>query len=160
MKTENLAKAFSFIIAIIFILGTESLRAQSQLSVMTGYKAIEISGAYTAENELIFGLAISAVDSKMTQKRANTNDKVSNHEFKSDYTPAAFGLIGAKFDELSIIGKIGGAYVDQMINGKPEPKNIYLAVGVIIDYKVSELTGVRLSYDAVSGPMAGISLNF
>lgn len=160
MKTENLTKTFSYIIAIIFVFGTAKLSAQSQVSVMAGYKAIEVSGAYTAENELIFGLAISAVDSKMTQKRANTNDKGSNHEFKSDYTPAAFALIGAKFDELSIIGKIGGAYIKQEIDGKPEPQNIYLTVGVIIDYKISELTGIRVSYDAVSGPMAGISLNF
>ena len=160
MKKLNLAKSFSYIVAIILVFGAAKLNAQSQLSVMAGYKAIEISGAYTAENELLFGLAISAVDSEITQKRANTNDRGSNHEFKSDFTPAAFGLIGGKFDDLSIIGKIGGAYIKQEINGNSEPQNIYLAAGVIIDYKVSELMGLRVSYDAVSGPMAGISLNF
>jgi len=132
-----------------------------KVSVMAGYKAFELSATYTdEETELIFGGSASIVDSGISEKRANTNDKGKIHRFKGDVVPAAFALIGAKFDELNIIGKFGGAYVNQTINGKHESQNIYIAFGVAIDYEVSDQIGIRASYDSVNAVMAGLTFKF
>jgi len=133
--------------------------AQTQASAMVGYKSAELSFAYEAENELIFGAAVSATATDVTEKRANRNDRGTVHQFNGSFTPAVFGLIGGKFDELSIIGKIGGAYVDQSINGKPT-KDLFLALGIAVEYKISDAIGLRGSYDSVAGPMAGVTFHF
>lgn len=151
-----------FIAAVMFLFSAfwSAATAQSkQVNAMVGYKALELSAAYVAPNELIFGLAVSATDTEMTEKRANRNDRGTTHDFNGDYTPAAFGLIGGQFEELSIIGKLGASYVDQAINGE-QTKDLYFAVGIAFDYKVKEDLSFRVSYDNVAGPMAGLTLHF
>jgi hypothetical protein len=151
---------FITIVILLFSAFWTAATAQTtQASAMVGYKSIELSYAYEAESELIFGGAISATSSDMTEKRANNNDKGKRHEFEGDVTPAVFGLIGAKFDDLYIIGKIGGSYVDQTINGEPT-KDLFFALGVAIEYKISGAIGLRGSYDSVAGPMAGLTFHF
>lgn len=160
MKTKD--KIILTIILIIALLSAFAINAQERkLSIMAGYKAIEFGATYTdGETELIFGGAISLVSSDIVEKRANTNDKGKIHNMTGKFVPAAFGLIGAKFDELSIIGKLGGAYVEQTINGKIEDRKFCYAIGVILDYKLSEIVSLRVSYDNVNAPMAGIGIEF
>lgn len=137
-----------------------SVTAQSrQLSAMAGYKAFELSASYTAENELIYGAAASATSSDVTEKRANNMDQGKIHKFNGDITPAVFGLIGGKFDDLSIIGKIGASYVSQTINGAPT-KDAFLALGIAAEYKISDTTGLRGSYDSVAGALIGVTFHF
>lgn len=148
---------FSLLLIIICL----NVNAQEkQISFMGGYKTIELGYSYTTEeSESIYGFTISAVDSKTASKRANKNDKGKIHEFKGDYVPAAFALIGAKFDDLNIIGKLGFTYVDQTIN-KEQSKDVFLAAGLIVDYKLNSNFGARASYDSVNAVMIGISLKF
>lgn len=153
------------IILFIFVLTCvsaiiNSVTAQStQASAMVGYRAAEVSFAYRAENELIFGIALTGASTDVTEKRANRNDRGTLHEFNGKITPAVFGLIGGEFEELSIIGKLGAAYVDQRINGAPT-KDLFFAAGIIFEYKVSDAIGLRGSYDSVAGPMAGVTFHF
>lgn len=130
----------------------------NQVSVMIGENAVELSATYT--HTLIGGFAIQVVDSKVSERRANKNDHGTNHDFTTKYTPAVFGLIGGEFEEFSMIGKMGCAYVDQNINKKPDDKKLFFAVGIIFDYKVFENVGVRASYDNVAGAMIGTTLHF
>lgn len=133
------------------------LFAQSnQIGLMAGYKAIEISASYTAPNEVIYGLAFAGVDSKIAEKRANEKD-LYEHKFNDKYIPAVFGLLGGKFDNFSIIGKLGTAYVNQDINGLKEKQKLYLAAGIAFDFKVSESLGLRTSFDSVSSLLIGIT---
>lgn len=147
---------FASLLIIVYL----NVNAQSsQASVMVGYKSAELSFAYEAESELVFGAAISATASDVTEKRANNMDQGKVHKFKGDLTPAVFGLIGAKFEDLYIIGKIGGSYVDQTINGKPT-QDIFLALGISAEYKITDAVGLRGSYDSVGGAMAGLTFHF
>lgn len=163
MRKKSIFEVLFWVIVFTVVFSTINIvtAQEKQFSVMSGYKALEVAATYThEETELVFGLSIVAVDSEMIEKRANNNDKGGRHIINSEYTPGAFGLIGAKFDDLSIIGKIGGAYIKQDINGKPEPQNIYMTFGIIFDLKVSNSTGLRVSYDGISGPLGGVGFNF
>lgn len=126
---------------------------------MLGYKSVELSASYTIESELVLGLAISATQSGIVEDRANRND-LNHHDFKNDIVPAAFFLIGGKFDNFTMIGKLGGAYLEQDINYKSDSQKFYYGVGVIFDYRFKNGYSIRTSYDNVSGPLAGIGFNF
>src|SRR5690349_9672974 len=104
---------------LLFLLPLLSIAQSKQIAVMGGYKAGEVSVSYTAPNELIYGIALTTVDSKIAEKRANNND-INIHKFNNKYVPGVFGLIGGKFDDLSIIGKLGTAYINQNINNIAE----------------------------------------
>jgi hypothetical protein len=144
---------------LIILLFPILLLAQSkQIAVMGGYKAGEISISYTAPNELIYGLAVTTVDSKIAEKRANNND-INIHKFNNKYVPGVFGLIGGKFDDLSIIGKLGTAYINQNINNITEKQKYYFTAGIAIDYKISETIGLRGSYDSVSSLLLGVTFH-
>lgn len=142
---------------LTLFLGTLSINAQ-EVHLTAGYKAAEIGYSYVAENELIFGLSVSAVDSKLTEKRANNNDHGKTHSFHNKYTPAAFGLIGGEFEEFSIIGKMGAAYLNQSIDGIAEPQKIYFAVGIMFDYKISNVLSIKAGYDNVNSVMVGVGI--
>lgn len=142
---------------LILILFPALLFAQSnQISLTAGYKAIEISASYTAPNEVIYGLAFAGVDSKIAEKRANNRD-INQHKFNDKYIPAVFGLLGGKFDNISVIGKLGTAYVNQDINGLKEKQKLYLAGGITFDFKMTETLSLRTSYDSVSSLLIGIT---
>lgn len=141
---------------LILLLFSSLLSAQSNIGLMAGYKAAEVSYSYVTENEMIYGLSFSAVDSKVAEKRANNNDK-KNHDIKSDYVIGGFGLIGGKFDNLSIIGKLGVGYLEQNINNIVEPQKYYFAVGVTIDHKINDQLGLRGSYDSISSLLVGVT---
>lgn len=157
MKKKD--KIILAIILIVALLGAWATNAQEQrFSAMAGYKAIEFGYSYTdEETELIYGVSVAGVASDVAEKRANTNDKGKRHEFKGDIVPAIFGTIGAKFERLNIIGKIGGSYVEQTINKEPT-KDLFLAFGIVVDYSVNDSLGVRVGYDSVSSVLVGLSL--
>ena len=142
---------------ILLIIPSLLFSQEKDIGLLIGYNTIDASCQYTSENELIYGFGASIVESNIAEKRANNNDKGKIHKFNNSIVPAIWGNIGAKFDELSIIGKIGLANVNQSINNIKEPKNIYLAFGIIFDYKISEKLGIRLNYDSVNSLMGGIS---
>lgn len=127
-----------------------------QLAIMLGNKSVEISTTYT--HPLIFGMSVSIVDSKIVEKRANNND-FNKHNLNSDLTPSVFGLIGGEFEELSLIGKLGASYIDQSINGIQEKQKLYFAVGIIADYKINDIIGIRVSFDNVNSAMIGITIH-
>lgn len=134
--------------------------AQSRsASVSIGRQAAEVSITTTNERGLIFGGAFSAVNSNLAEYRANKNDRGTAHDFKTKYTPAAFGLIGGDFDGLTMIGKLGVAYVHQTINGAIDPKKIYFVVGVAIDVRISNRVHLRNGYDSVNGFLTGVNIN-
>lgn len=127
-------------------------------SASIGQQAAELSITTTNDRGLIFGGAFSAVNSDLAERRATKNDQGKAHDFKTKYTPAAFGLIGGDFDGVAMIGKIGAAYVHQTINGAIDPKKIYFVVGVAIDVRISERVHLRNGYDSVNGFLTGINL--
>ena len=129
--------------------------AQSQVDVMAGYKAVEVNYFLRTES-LNYGLGVSLVDSGLVEKRANNNDIFYDHKFTQSYTPAVFALVGGQFEEISIVGKLGSAYVEQQINGVPDSKHLFLAVGIEIGYDLSERFGVKGSFDNVNSLMAGL----
>jgi hypothetical protein len=128
----------------------------SQVGLMVGQQAVEVSASYTTEIELIFGGAVAVVNTGIAEKRANNNDR-KTHDFKGDFVPAVFGLIGGKFDDFSMIGKLGTAYLEQDINGIPDSQNFYFTAGIILDYKILDSISIRASYDSVSGALIGAS---
>lgn len=130
----------------------------SQIALMTGEQATELSLTYT--HTMVLGGAVSIVSSKFVEKRANKNDGSTVHKFNTKITPAVYGLIGGEFEDFSIIGKLGASYIDQDINGKPDSQKIYFAVGMVFDYKISDVTGLRASYDNVAGAMVGVTIHF
>lgn len=131
--------------------------AQSnQVAIMAGYKAGEISATYTAKSEVIYGFSFAVVDSEIAEKRANNRD-LNKHVFNDKYLPGAFGLLGAKFDNFSIIGKLGSAYVNQSINNIEEQQKFYFTAGIAFDFKMSESFGLRASYDSVSSLLVGVT---
>lgn len=144
----------------LIILICLNVNAQSsEVSIMAGHKAAEVSFMADFESELSFGVAISATAADVTEKRANKNDLGKIHVFKGDLTPAAFALAGAKFDDLKIIGKVGVSYVEQTINGEPT-EDVFLALGLAAEYNITETLAFRASYDSVAGVMAGITIHF
>jgi len=161
MKSNTQIILFIAVVILLFSAFWTAVTAQSrQVNAMVGYKAFEVSGAYAAPNELIYGLAVMAASADGIEARANKNDVNRRvHRLNGEVVPAVFGLIGGEFDELSIIGKIGGAYIDQSINGKPT-KDIAFAVGIAFDYKLTKDFAIRMSYDNVAGPMAGATIHF
>lgn len=146
--------------SLLIILYLNCNAQQSIGSLTAGNKSFELSYNYLdEESELIYGVSFSVVDSKISEKRANSNDKGNIHEFKSDVVPAVFLNIGSKFEKLHIVGKLGGSFLEQSINGIKENKNIYLAFGIQGRYYVSDNTAFIASYDSVNSLMAGISIN-
>lgn len=155
MKTK--LKYFLIIAAILFISVALNKCQAQQMQVLVGYKSLEIGYTYTdEETELIYGVSISCVASDIAEKRANKNDKGKLHEFNGTIVPAVYGLIGAKFDRLNIIGKIGGSYVSQSINNEPT-KDLFLALGLMASYSVNERYSLIGSYDSVSSVQMGVS---
>ena len=130
---------------------------EKQFSVLAGFKALEMSFSYIAENELIYGIALSAVDSKLSQDIANFHDGGKTHDFKGEIVPAAFGLIGGKFDKVKVIGKIGAGYVDQKINNVPEKQKFYLAFGFAYSYEFDNGVAIIGSCDSVNAALLGVS---
>lgn len=131
---------------------------ETKISAMAGYKSFEVGFTYLdEESELIYGVSISAIDAKFSESVANFHD-TSEHDFKGDIVPAVHGLIGAKFDRLSFIGKIGGASINQTINGKYEPQNIYLSYGLMVGYEFENGLSFVGSIDAVNAIMCGVMI--
>jgi hypothetical protein len=143
---------------LILLFPLLTIAQSKQIAIMGGYKAAEISISYTAPNELIYGLALSGVNSKVAEKRANNND-LNNHKFNNKYIPNIFGLIGAKFNNISIIGKLGTAYINQNINNIPESQKYYFTTGIAINYKVSENIGIKTSYDNINSLLLGVTFH-
>lgn len=160
MKKEN-RNAILVVVLILFLTAiTNRCTAQSQINVQAGYKALSFGYTYQNEEFLNFGFSASVVKSGLVEKRANRNDTSKKvHYFKSDVVPALFGEIGATFDEFTITGKLGGAYLNQSINGTQEKQKIYYAIGVRFDYKLSENTYLNASWDNVNSGMVGITFN-
>lgn len=145
------------VLALIILISLNIHGQETKISAMAGYKSAELGFTYLdEESELIYGVSASIVDSKVSEKRANNNDKGKYHEFRNDIVPALFLNIGGKFDNISLIGKIGGSYVEQKINKEPT-KDLFLALGLCIEYEVSDTIGLRGSYDSVNSLLIGIS---
>lgn len=136
-----------------------NVNAQEQRGSLTGgNRTFELS--YISENEegLGFGAAFSLVDSKLVQERANKNDTMKNkHEFVSKVTPTVFALISGDFEEITIIGKIGTAYVNQNINGIRDSKKLYFAVGISFERPITEEISVKAGWDNVNSLLIGVS---
>lgn len=146
------------VLALIILISLNIHGQETKISAMAGYKSFELGFTYLAEeSELIYGVSASVVDSKVSEKRANNNDKGKHHEFKGDVTPAMFFNIGGKFEKLSLIGKLGGSYVEQKINKEPT-KDLFLDFGLIAEYEISETISLRGSYDSVNSFLIGASL--
>lgn len=143
----------------IFLLLPLMSMAQSQIDVMAGYKAVEVNYFLRTES-LNYGLGISAVDSKLVEKRANNNDIFYDHDFTQSVTPSVFALVGGQFEEVSIVGKMGASYVKQNINGIYDTdKHLFLAVGIEIGYDITPELGFKGSFDNVNSFMAGLIIN-
>lgn len=154
-RKDKIILAIILIVALFVALVTNA--QEKKFSAMAGYKSLEIGYSYMdEESELIYGVSVAGVASDVAEKRANTNDKGKRHEFKGEIVPAVFGTIGAKFDRLNIIGKIGGSYVEQTINKEPT-KDVFLALGLMVDYSVNDSLGFRIGYDSVSSVLVGVS---
>lgn len=142
------------LIIIIYL----NVNAQQQKgSLMVGNKAFELSYIYETEEGLGFGLAGSIVHSELTEKRANKNDHFNEHEFTSKVTPAVFGLISGNFEELTVTGKLGASYISQKINGIPDSKKIYFAVGIAFEVPVYEGISLKGSFDNINSVMLGVA---
>jgi hypothetical protein len=133
-------------------------QTSDQLGVMLGEKCIELSGTKTVSNGMIFGGAVSVISSSITERRANNHD-INKHDFKGDYVPAVFGLIGGEFGNFSMIGKLGSAYLEQEINSEMDSQKFYFVAGITFDFKVSDGLALRTSFDSINGLMAGITLH-
>lgn len=157
MKTKD--KIILVIIFIVALLGTWVTNAQeAKISAMAGYKSFELGFTYLdEETELVYGFSASVIDAKFSESIANFHD-TSEHDFKGDIVPAVHGLIGARFERLSFIGKIGGAAINQDINGKKEPQNIYLSYGLMVGYEFDNGLSFVGSIDAVNAIMFGLMI--
>lgn len=129
-----------------------------QVSVMGGIKAGEISVTYT--HSVVLGLAASIVSSSQVEKRIKNNGFGQKSEIQTSKVPTVFGLIGGEFENLSMIGKIGGVYVDQKVSGVQDPKKLYLAVGMEFSYKINDVIALRASYDNINSILVGGTINF
>ncbi|URM37167.1 hypothetical protein [Flavobacterium anhuiense] len=161
MKTRSQIILFFTVVFILFsIFWTAATAQEKQFSILAGYKSLEGGFTYTdEESELIYGIAASLMDSKTSEKIANFHD-TSKHNFKGDVVPAAFGLIGAKFDKVKLIGKIGFAYLEQEINNIPDHQKFYFAFGLAYSYEFDNEISVIGSLDSVNAVMAGASFKF
>lgn len=131
---------------------------ETKISAMAGYKSAELGFTYMdEESELIYGISASIIDANFSESIANFHD-TSKHDFKGDVVPAMHFLIGARFDNLSFIGKIGGAQINQTINGKKEPQNIYLSYGLMVGYEFDNGLSFVGSIDAVNAIMCGLMI--
>ena len=138
---------------ILLLLITTATQAQS-ISALVGYKAAEVN--FKIEKELIYGIGLSITDANLVAKRANKNDGARNiHKANTNIMPSLFFLIGANFDEITIVGKLGGAYFNQSINGKDESQKFYRSVGVQLGYN-----NILASYDSSNSIMIGYNFNF
>lgn len=130
----------------------------SKIGSMFGYKAIEINYDYQNEDFLNFGVAISAIESSMVEKREERNDVyIKDYEIENSYVPALFFTVGGTFDKFTITGKLGSAYLDQKVNEIKDDKNFYLAVGCRFEYQVKERLSITSSYDNVNSLLVGIN---
>lgn len=144
------------ITSLLIILYLNVNAQETKISAMAGYKSAELGFNYLdEESELIYGISASVIDAKFSESIANFHD-TSKHDFKGNVVPAMHFLIGSKFDRLSFIGKIGGAVINQDINGKKEPQNIYLSYGLMVGYEFDNGLSFVSSIDAVNAVMAGV----
>lgn len=143
---------------LLYLLPIIVLSQSNQLSLSIGYKSLEISTTYTAPNELIYGIALAVTDSKLAENRANKKD-INIHKFNDKYITGIFGLIGGKFDNLSIIGKLGTAYINQNINNIQESQKYYFTAGLSIEHKISETLALKSSYDSLNSLLLGITIH-
>lgn len=145
------------ILTMLLIIIYLNVNAQeTKISAMAGYKSTELGFTYLdEESELIYGISASVIDAKFSESIANFHDN-SKHDFKGDVVPAVHALIGARFEKLSFIGKIGGASINQTINGKKEPQNIYLSYGLMVGYEFDNGLSFVGSIDAVNALMFGV----
>lgn len=153
---------------ILSILLAQSSFAQ-MISLSLGNKTAEIGISQTLESEIILGGSFALTDSKLLESKVNLLDRGSYlHRMSSNYTPTVFALMGANFDNLNIITKIGASYINQdvcKINSSKETsgifvrddKKLYLAMGAMVTYQISEVFGVNCSFDNVSSIMLGIN---
>lgn len=144
--------------ALLIILYLNVNAQQNRASLTAGNKAFEISFIHENEEGLGFGIATSLVHSGLVESRANKNDSAKNiHDFTNKVTPALFGLISGNFEELTIVGKLGTAYINQRINGIQDSKKYYLAVGIAFEVPVTEEVNIKASYDNVNSLLLGVS---
>lgn len=150
---KNLIKIFILFIPAITI-------AQSQIHVQAGFKAIEVGYTHQDEDLLNFGVSVSAVDADIVEKRANRNDtSKSVHTLNSDVVPAVFGTVGGTFDNFTITGKMGAAYLNQSINNIADAQKIYWGVGVRFNYTFDNNLSLVGGYDNIKSGMLGIAFN-
>lgn len=133
---------------LLFIALLSTVSYAQSISTFAGYKSAEVN--FKIERDLIYGIGISVADANQVAKRATNNDHPNIHTANTKLMPSVFFLIGAQFDKVCIVGKLGAAYFEQKINGKNEPQNIYRSVGVQIAYK-----NIMLSYDSSNSLMLG-----
>lgn len=146
------------VLALIILISLNIHGQETKISAMAGYKSAELGFTYLdEESELIYGISGSVIDAKFSESIANFHD-TSKHDFKGDFVPAVHTLIGARFEKLSFIGKIGGALINQHINGKKEPKNIYLSYGLMVGYEFDNGLSFVGSIDAVNAIMFGVMI--
>lgn len=144
------------VLALIILISLNIHGQETKISAMAGYKSAELGFTYIdEETELIYGISASVIDAKFSESIANFHD-TSEHNFKGDIVPAVHALIGAKFSNLSFIGKVGGAYINQTINGKAEPQNIYMSYGLMVGYEFDNGLSFVGSIDSVNAIMCGI----
>lgn len=159
MKTKLEITVLIIIIAFLSTVFLSKVYSQEQRGSMTaGNRTFELS--YISENEegLGFGAAFSLVDSGLVEARANKNDTMKNkHEFVSNVTPTVFALISGDFEQITIVGKIGTAYVNQNINGIRDSKKLYFAVGISFEKPITEEISVKAGYDNVNSLLIGVS---
>ncbi len=157
-------------IAILAVLLAQSAFAQTNLNLAVGNKTAEFGLSHTLESEIIVGGSFSLTNSKVIEQRANAVDRGSClHRMNSAYTPTLFALVGAKFDRLNILAKVGASYINQNIcqidnslqtdgTFTRDTKSIYLAIGMQAIYQVSDNVGISGSFDNVNSAMLGINL--
>lgn len=148
---------FALVAYVVLFAAINNSFAQSNINLSLGYKTVEIGLTKTLDSEIILGGSFSLTNSKVIEDRINSVDVNYIHTFNSKYTPTIFGLLGAKFDRLNMIGKVGASYVDQNINTVKDDKHLYLAVGIQLIYEVSNSFGISGSFDNVNSFMAGIN---
>lgn len=143
-------------LALIILISLNIHGQETKISAMAGYKSFELGFTYLdEETEIIYGVSASVIDAKFSESIANFHD-TSKHDFKGDVVPAMHFLIGSKFDRLSFIGKIGAASINQNINDKKEPQNIYLSYGLMVGYEFENRLSFVGSIDAVNAIMCGV----
>lgn len=162
MKTKDKIILAVFFIAAYFIVSAMINKANAQSSnnaiLLVGYKSVEIGYTVNDEESLNFGFSLSAVDSKLVEKRANRNDvNRHKHDFKGSLVPSTFWLVGGTFDKITLTGKVGASYIDQLIDEIEDKKKMYFAVGLIISRQINERFSVSGSYDNVNSATIGLT---